>query len=171
MNRRTSSPVDVAPRRTICCLAGLLLSVVILEAVGVVASPLVSMPQGPGRGPIAGPRDPELEKQSERNLEVAKFYFFKRKPEKNDQAAWDRLNKAVESRLMEIVDTHPSFAKMDEVYFLLGEVYQRAGDLPAAREQWTRVTQDFPESEFRDRARKRIESTTPPSPRAKEPNE
>lgn len=117
------------------------------------------MPQGPGRGPITAPRDPELEKQSQRNLEVAKFYFYKRKPEKKDQAAWERLNKAVESRLMEIVDTHPDFGRMDEVYFMLGEVYQRAGDLPAARENWARVTQNYPESQFLARAQKRMNET------------
>jgi len=116
-------------------------------------------PQGPGRGPITAPRDPELEKQSQRNLEVAKFYFYKRKPEKNDQAAWERINKAVESRLMEIVDTHPDFGRMDEVYFMLGEVYQRAGDLPAARENWARVAQNYPESQFLARARKRVDET------------
>ena len=124
-------------------------------------------PQGPGRGPITAPRDPELEKQSQRNLEVAKFYFYKRKPEKKDQAAWERLNKAVESRLMEIVDTHPDFGRMDEVYFMLGEVYQRAGDLPAARENWARVTQNYPESQFLARARKRMTETA--SSPSKEP--
>ena len=116
-------------------------------------------PQGPGRGPITAPRDPELEKQSQRNLEVAKFYFYKRKPEKKDLAAWELLNKAVESRLMEIVDTHPDFGRMDEVYFMLGEVYQRAGDLPAARENWARVAQNYPESQFLARARKRVDET------------
>ncbi len=124
-------------------------------------------PQGPGRGPITAPRDPELEKQSQRNLEVAKFYFYKRKPEKNDRGAWERINKAVESRLMEIVDTHPDFGRMDEVFFMLGEVYQRAGDLPAARENWTRVTQSYPDSPFVERARKRMNETVP-SP-SKEP--
>ena len=61
--------------------------------------------QGPGRGPITVARDPETEKQSARSLEAAKFYFYKRKPEKNDKDGWTRLNKAVESRLQEIVDT------------------------------------------------------------------
>jgi hypothetical protein len=63
--------------------------------------------QGPARGPISAPRDLELEKQSYRNLDVAKFYYHKRKPEKNDKAGWERINKAVESRLLEIVDTNP----------------------------------------------------------------
>ncbi|MCI0662543.1 MAG: hypothetical protein L0220_15850, partial [Acidobacteria bacterium] len=39
---------------------------------------LAAFQQGPGRGPVALPRDPEIEKQSSHNLEVAKFYFYKR---------------------------------------------------------------------------------------------
>ena len=146
---------------------GITLLLLTCGLVSLVEASIRHVPQGPGRGPITAPRDPELEKQSQRNLEVAKFYFYKRKPEKKDQAAWERLNKAVESRLMEIVDTHPDFGRMDEVYFMLGEVYQRAGDLPAARENWARVAQNYPESQFLSRARKRMDETA--SSASKEP--
>lgn len=117
--------------------------------------------QGPGRGPISAPRDLELEKQSYRNLEVAKFYYAKRRPEKNDKAGWERINKAVESRLMEIVDTNPTFARMDEVFFMLGEVYHRGGDFEAAREQWSRIVKDYPDSEFKAKAQKRLDQVKP----------
>lgn len=119
--------------------------------------------QGPGRGPISAPRDVELEKQSYRNLEVAKFYYFKRKPEKNDREGWQRINKAVESRLMEIVDTNPDFARMDEVFFMLGEVHHRGGDIPSAREDWERVVKSYPDSEWGEKARKRLESVRAPA--------
>ena len=118
-------------------------------------------PQGPGRGPISTPRDPELEKQSYRNLEVAKFYYNKRKPEKNDKAGWERINKAVESRLMEIIDTNPTFARMDEVIFMLGEVYHRAGDIEGARDQCAKVVKDYPDSEFKAKAQKRLDDVKP----------
>jgi outer membrane protein assembly factor BamD (BamD/ComL family) len=118
--------------------------------------------QGPVRGPISAPRDIELEKQSYRNLDVAKFYYQKRKPEKNDKAGWERINKAVESRLMEIIDTNPQFARMDEVYFLLGEVYHRGGDVEAAREHWGKVVKNFPDSEFVAKARKRLDEVAAP---------
>jgi len=120
-----------------------------------------ALSQGPGRGPISAPRDLELEKQSYRNLEVAKFYYAKRKPEKNDKAGWERINKAVESRLMEIVDTNPTFARMDEVFFMLGEVYHRGGDLEAAREQWSRIVKDYPDSEFKAKAQKHLDQVKP----------
>lgn len=113
--------------------------------------------QGPGRGPISQPRDPELEKQSYHNLDVAKYYFYKRKPDKKDKDGWARLNKAVESRLMEIIDLNPDFAKMDEVYFLLGEVYQRGGDHENAVKHWTLVVEKFPDSAVKADAQKRLD--------------
>ena len=122
----------------------------------------VAPAQGPVRGPISAPRDIELEKQSFRNLDVAKFYYHKRKPEKNDKAGWERINKAVESRLIEIIDTNPQFARMDEVYFLLGEVYHRGGDSESAREQWEKVVREFPDSELTPKARKRLDEAGKP---------
>lgn len=115
--------------------------------------------QGPGRGPISVPRDPELEKQSYHNLEVAKYYFYKRKPDKKDKEGWDRLNKAVESRLTEIMDSNPSFARMDDVYFLLGEVYKRSGDLDKAVDYWNKVVKEFPDSLLKTDAQKRLDET------------
>jgi len=120
-----------------------------------------ALSQGPGRGPISAPRDLELEKQSYRNLEVAKFYYVNRKPEKNDKAGWERINKAVESRLMEIIDTNPTFGRMDEVIFMLGEVYRRGGDLEAAREQWTKIVKSYPDSEFKAKAQQRLDQAKP----------
>src|SRR5262245_42669529 len=115
--------------------------------------------QGPGRGPIAAPRDLDLEKQCEKSLDAAKYYFYKRKPDKNDQAGWERINKAIESRLQEIIDTNPTFARIDSVFFLLGELYQRSGDLEKARENWTIVVKDYSDSEFKSQAQKRLNET------------
>ena len=115
--------------------------------------------QGPGRGPIAAARDPELEKQSKHSLEAAKFYFYKRKPEKNDKDGWDRLNKAIESRLQEIVDTNPNFARMDDVYFMLGEVYKRMGDLDKAVENWTKASQETSDEKLKSEIQKRLDES------------
>ncbi len=136
-------------------------SAITLLVIATLASGPTATAQGPGRGPISAPRDVELEKQSYRNLEVAKFYYFKRKPEKNDREGWQRINKAVESRLMEIVDTNPGFARMDEVMFMLGEVHHRGGDIESAREDWESVVRNYPESQFSEKARKRLESVRP----------
>jgi lipopolysaccharide biosynthesis regulator YciM len=113
--------------------------------------------QGPARGPITIPRDPELEKQSYRSLEVAKFYFYKRKPEKNDKEGWERINKAVESRLQEIVDTNPNFARIDDVYFMLGEVYKRMGDWNKAVEYWTKASTETSNEKIKSETQKRLD--------------
>lgn len=112
---------------------------------------------GVARGSISAPRDPELEKQSAHNLEVAKYYFYKRKPaDKNDQDGWARLNKAVIDRLQEILDTNPNFARLDSVYFLLGEAYQRNHEPDKAKESWSKIVKDFPDSEHVSEAKKRV---------------
>ncbi len=121
-----------------------------------VAGSTPSIQQGPGRGPITIPRDPELEKQSYRHLEVAKFYFYKRKPDKNDKEGWERLNKAVEGRLQEVIDTNPNFARMDDVFFMLGEVYKRMGDLDKAVENWTKAANESSDEKIKSEAQKRL---------------
>src|SRR5215211_7577491 len=65
-----------------------------------------AFPQGPGRGPITAPRDPEAEKQAYKSLDAARFYFYKRKPDKKDKAAIERSNKSILDRLQEIIDTN-----------------------------------------------------------------
>ena len=112
--------------------------------------------QAVGRGPISAPRDPEIEKQSEHNLEVARYYFYKRKPPKNNPEAMARLNKGIEDRLREIIDINPTFGKMDGVYFLLAEVYARAGDLDQAKEFFGKVIKEFPDSQIIGDAKKRL---------------
>ncbi|HZS04106.1 MAG TPA: tetratricopeptide repeat protein [Blastocatellia bacterium] len=112
--------------------------------------------QGPGRGPAGPVRDPELEKQSEKSLEAA-WYYFKKKPDKSDPQAAERLNKAIESRLTEILDIHPTFSKIGEVYFLLGEVYYRSNQPEKAAEYLGKVVKDFPDSKFIKDAKKHLD--------------
>lgn len=113
--------------------------------------------QGPSRGAITPKRDPELEKQSLKSLDAARFYLFKRKPPKGDKAALERLNKAIEGRLLEIIDLDPTFSKMDEVYYLLGEVYARAEQNDDAIKYLSQVVKEYPDSaSFKD-AKKRLD--------------
>lgn len=127
----------------------------------VLGSSLAVLAQGgAARGPISAPRDPELEKQSAHNLEVARYYFKSRKPaDKNDKDGWARLNKAVIDRLQEIIDTNPNFARMDSVYALLGEVYTRDNQTEKALQYWSLIVKDFPDSEHVAAAKKRLGAT------------
>ena len=96
------------------------------------------------RGPILEPRDPEREKAALHNLEVARFYFKKKK--------WT----AVEKRLQEIVAEYPNFSQIAEVYFLLGEIYAKTDRRELAVELYSRVVEEFPQSEFAQKARERL---------------
>src|ERR1043165_4131805 len=98
--------------------------------------------QGPARGAITPKRDPELEKQSLKSLEAARFYLLKRKPSK-DKTTLERNNKAIEGRLLEIIDLDPTFSKMDEVYFLLGEVYARGEQFDDAIKYLSLVVKEY----------------------------
>ena len=114
--------------------------------------------EGVAKGPLIT-RDPEVEKQSQRSLDAAKFYFYKRKPEKKDPDGWSRLNKAIEGRLTEIVDTNASFSHIDEVYFLLGELYKRTGENEKAVENWRLALKESSNDKIKSDSQKRIDET------------
>jgi hypothetical protein len=114
--------------------------------------------EGVAKGPIIV-RDPELEKQSQKSLEAAKFYFYRRKPEKKDPDGWSRLNKSIEGRLIEIVDTNASFSRIDEVYFMLGELYKRTGENEKAVENWRQALKESSNDKIKSDSQKRIDET------------
>ncbi len=136
-----------------------LLFAVMIAVTGALANSggLTVVQQGPTRGPISAPRDPELEKQSYKSLDAAKFYFYKRKPDKNDKDAIARLNKAIIDRLQEIVDLNPNFARIDEVYFLLGEVHHRGGETDEAVENWKKALAETSDEKIKSDAQKRLD--------------
>ena len=137
-----------------------LMAVALLGFTGLFALTDTALGQtGVGRGSISAPRDPELEKQSAHSLEVARYYFTKRKPAKDDKEGWSRLNKAVVDRLQEIIDTNPTYARMDSVFFLLGEVYTRDNQLEKANECWSIIIKDYHDSEHFAEAKKRLGTT------------
>jgi outer membrane protein assembly factor BamD len=134
------------------CLTGTCMVIPMPKAFAVNAAPQ----QGPGRGQVTTPRDPDLEVQFRKSLETA-WYYFKKKPDKSDPGSFERLNKAVESRLTEILDTYPEFTKIDEVYFLLGEVYYRSKQSEKAIEYLGKVVRDYPDSRFSKDAKKHLD--------------
>lgn len=129
---------------------------------------LVSMPHSYGQGAAkTGPtsavlRDPDLEKDSLHNLEVARHYF--------------KLKKAYVAaikRCEEIDAGNPNFAKMDEVLFIAGESSlrlaenrgkQKAKEKSAdelrqdARVYLSRLVADYPNSTFRQQAETDLQS-------------
>jgi len=133
-----------------------------------VAAPAVR-PQGKVKQGSDVVRDPDLEKDSQHNLEVARFYF-------------SRLRKAYVSALQrseEIIAGNPAFSRIDEALFIAGEsnllladgkgkqkasLYKRAGAnsqaatptpdefRAEARAYLTQLVDNYPDSKFRTEA-------------------
>jgi TolA-binding protein len=101
--------------------------------------------QGPARGKLTPTRDAEQETAANHNLQVARYYFLKRKAY---QGARDRLR--------EIMDTYPEFSRLDEVLFLLGESDFKLGKKDEAAKALSRLVKEFPDSEFYKKGKERL---------------
>jgi len=101
--------------------------------------------QGPGK-PIEAPRDAAKEIAAKHNLEVARWNVTKRK-----------AYEGARDRLQEIIDTYPDFSRMDEVVFLMGEVYLKLGKSEQAADYYNKLLKDYPASEFAKKARTRLD--------------
>lgn len=117
------------------------------------------------RGPVAPKRDPLMEKESAHHLDVA-WQYFKKKISKSDPEAATRVNKAIADRLNEVIDTNPGFSKMDEVNYLLGEVYNRLNDKDKAIHYLELVVKESPDSKYFQEAKKRLGELQSASPDA-----
>jgi len=119
-------------RLTLCGLA-LLLTVATGQA------------QGPARGRIEPPRDEALEIKAKHNLEVARWNITKRK-----------AYEGARDRLQEIIESYPEFSRMDEVFFLMGELHFKLAKTDKAIEFYNKMLKDYPESEFVKKANERL---------------
>ena len=104
-----------------------------------------SFAQGPGK-PIEAPRDAAMEIAAKHNLDVARWNLTKRK-----------AYEGARDRLQEIIDTYPDFSRMDEVIFLMGEVFLRLGKSDKAGDYYTKLLKDYPASEFAKKSRTRLD--------------
>jgi len=104
-----------------------------------------SLAQGPGK-PIEAPRDAAKEIAAKHNLEVARWNVTKRK-----------AYEGARDRLQEIIDTYPDFSRMDEVVFLMGEVYLKLGKSEKAVDYYNKLLKDYSASEFAKKTRARLD--------------
>src|SRR5260370_41879134 len=114
-------------------------SCLILAAFGVMlvlAAPPARAQGGAKQGPDVA-RDPDMEKDSLHNLEVARQYFKLRK-----------AYKASLARCEEIIAGNPAFSKIDEVLFIAGESSLRLSENKG--KQSVKTTTDKLREEARD---------------------
>jgi tetratricopeptide (TPR) repeat protein len=98
------------------------------------------------------------------NLQIARFYYeVKFKTDKGGL-------KGSQSRLKEIVDKYPCFSYNDEVYFRLGVTYQQEEEPDEAAKYYQKLVQEYPESEFNEKAREQLNIIGAPIPEKSTPN-
>lgn len=108
--------------------------------------PVGQAQQGPARGRAEEMRDETLEIRAKHNLDVARWYLTRRK-----------AYEGAKDRLLEIIEIHPDFSKMDEVLYLLGEAYVKLDKKDEAVEQYDKMIKEYPSSQFAKRAREQLD--------------
>jgi outer membrane protein assembly factor BamD len=96
------------------------------------------------REPVTTVVDPEQEQFAAHNLDVGRQYYKR----KAFAGAKDRLE--------EILASYPEYTKIDEVYFLLGQIYVRMEDPSRAREVYQKILDERPDSEYVKKAREEL---------------
>jgi outer membrane protein assembly factor BamD len=98
------------------------------------------------------------------NLQVARFYYdVKYLTNKGGL-------KGSQSRLKEIVDKYPCFSFNDEVYYRLGATYQAEEEPDEAARYYQKLVQEFPESQYNEKAREQLNIIGAPIPEKGTPN-
>lgn len=84
------------------------------------------------------------------NLLIARFYYDVK------YTTGKGGLKGSQSRLKEIVDKYPCFSYNDEVFYRLANTYQAEEEPDEAARYYQKLIQDFPESEYNEKAREQL---------------
>jgi len=125
---------------------------------------LQTYPKSPLRPTVEARLHEVQENLAMHNLQIARFYYeVKFKTDKGGL-------KGSQSRLKEIVDKYPCFSYNDEVYFRLGVTYQQEEEPDEAAKYYQKLVQEYPESEFNEKAREQLNIIGAPIPEKSTPN-
>lgn len=98
------------------------------------------------------------------NLLIARFYYdVKYQTNKGGL-------KGSQSRLKEIVEKYPCFSYNDEVFYRLGSTYQAEEEPDEAARYYQKLVQEFPESEYIEKAKQQLNIIGAPIPEKGTPN-
>lgn len=121
-------------------------------------------PKSPLRSTVEARLREVQENLAMHNLQIARFYYdVKFKTDKGGL-------KGSQSRLKEIVDKYPCFTYNDEVFYRLGATYQAEEEPDEAARYYQKLVQEFPESEFNEKAREQLNIIGAPIPEKSTPN-
>jgi len=98
------------------------------------------------------------------NLQIARFYYDVK------YSTGKGGLRGAQSRLKEIVDKYPCFSYNDEVFYRLASTYQAEEEPDEAAKYYQKLLQEFPESEYLDKAREQLNIIGAPIPEKGTPN-
>ncbi len=125
---------------------------------------LQQYPQSPLRETVQARLVEVQENLAMHNLQVARFYYdVKYLGHKGGL-------KGSQSRLKEIVDKYPCFSYNDEVFFRLASTYQAEEEPDEAARYYQKLVQEFPESEYTEKAKEQLNIIGAPVPDKAAPN-
>ena len=111
---------------------------------------LQQYPKSPLRGTVEARIREVQENLAMHNLQIARFYYDVK------YTTGKGGLKGSQSRLKEIVDKYPCFSYNDEVFYRLANTYQAEEEPDEAARYYQKLIQDFPESEYNEKAREQL---------------
>ena len=125
---------------------------------------LQQYPKSPLRATVEARLHEVQENLAMHNLQIARFYY-----DVKFSTGKGGL-KGSQSRLKEIVDKYPCFSFNDEVFFRLASTYQAEEEPDEAARYYQKLVQEFPESEFNEKAKDQLKIIGAPIPEKSAPN-
>lgn len=125
---------------------------------------LQQYPKSPLRATVESRLREVQENLAMHNLQIARFYY-------DVKFLTDKGGlKGSQSRLKEIADKYPCFSFNDEVFYRLGATYQAEEEPDEAAKYYQKLVQEYPESEFNEKAREQLNIIGAPIPEKSTPN-
>ena len=125
---------------------------------------LQQYPKSPLRATVEARLQQVQENLAMHNLQIARFYYDVK------YSTGKGGLKGSQSRLKEIVDKYPCFSYNDEVFYRLASTYQAEEEPDEAARYYQKLVQEFPESEFNEKAREQLNIIGAPIPEKSAPN-
>jgi outer membrane protein assembly factor BamD len=125
---------------------------------------LQQYPKSPLRATVEARLQEVQENLAMHNLQIARFYY-----DVKFSTGKGGL-KGAQSRLKEITDKYPCFSYNDEVFYRLASTYQAEEEPDEAARYYQRLVQEFPESEFNEKAQEQLKIIGAPIPEKSAPN-
>src|SRR5215213_8401189 len=121
-------------------------------------------PKSPLRATVEARLQEVQENLAMHNLQIARFYYDVK------YTTGKGGLKGAQSRLKEIVDKYPCFTFNDEVFYRLASTYQAEEEPDEAARYYQKLVQEFPESEFNEKAKEQLNIIGAPIPDKSAPN-